>query len=82
MTKTQEKVGRIPKIYKLPDDGVSKGYVDRIRVFNRFCRDKMGNKEIDDKTVIAFFEEMKLRGEYDIYRRIQVSEKKSNIEYI
>ncbi|MCZ8345149.1 MAG: tyrosine-type recombinase/integrase [Leptospiraceae bacterium] len=60
MTKTQEKVGRIPKIYKLPDDGVSKGYVDRIRVFNRFCRDKMGNKEIDDKTVIAFFEEMKL----------------------
>ncbi len=30
----------------------------------------------------VFFEEMKLRGEYDIYRRIQVSEKKSNIEYI
>jgi integrase len=60
MAKTQEKVGRIPKIYKLPDDGVSKGYVDRIRVFNRFSRDKMGNKEIDDKTVISFFEEMKL----------------------
>lgn len=60
MAKTSEKVGRIPKIYKLPDDGVSKGYVDRIRVFNRFCRDKIGNKEIDDKTVIAFFEEMKL----------------------
>jgi integrase len=55
MAKTAEKTGRIPKIYKLPIDGIPLGYVDRIRVFNNYCRDRIGKKEIDESTVIEFF---------------------------
>lgn len=55
MANTAEKTGKIPKIYKLPIDGIPKGYIDRIKVFNEYCRIKMGKREIDEQTVLDFF---------------------------